>query len=143
MPKVKNFKDIQRLLDSFFAQEKTIIFAYLFGSVILGRAGGESDVDLAVYLDPEEVGDLFAKRLDLIGRMQAVLKSPVDVVILNDVRSVFLRFVIIKEGKVLFERDHGRRVDFELRTMQAYYDFQPFLEEYNEAYLQKSLGKSS
>lgn len=137
---MKKFEDIQRRLESSFKQEKYILFAYIFGSVIEGRTGKESDVDLAVYLAPGEADDFFVRRLGLIGKIQAVLKGPVDVVILNEVRSIFLKFVIIKEGRVLFERDHGKRVDFELRTIQAYYDFQPFLEQYNKAYLQRSLA---
>lgn len=29
--------------------------------------------------------------------------------------------------------------DFELKVMQEYYDFQPFIEQYNKVYLERSL----
>jgi len=136
-------KDIQNQLEPIFKQEKSIIFCYVFGSVVQGKTNFESDVDLAVYLDEKEVNDIFNKRLFLIERIQSILKKPTEVVILNEINSTFFKFVIIKEGRVIFERDHGKRVDFELWTMQEYYDFQPFLEEYNKAYLQRSLEKPS
>jgi hypothetical protein len=41
------------------------------------------------------------------------------------------------------EKIRSQSVDFELRTMQEYYDFQPFLEAYNKAYIQRSLQEST
>ena len=136
-------KTIQNQLGSLFKREKSIVFAYVFGSVAQGRTNLESDVDLAVYLDKEKAGDLFKKRLSLIEKTQSILNKPTEIAVLNEIKSTFFKFVIIKEGKVIFERDHGKRVDFELRTMQEYYDFQPFLEEYNKAYLQRNLKEPS
>jgi len=132
---------IRNQLFPLFERETSIIFSYIFGSASQGNTNTESDVDLAVYLDAKKVKDIFKKRLHLIEKFQSILKKPTDVVILNEINSIFLKFVIIKEGRVIFERDHGQRVDFELKTLQEYYDFQPFLEEYNKAYLQRSLEK--
>lgn len=130
---------IQKKLKPLFKREKDILFAYLFGSAVQEKTNYESDVDLAVYLDEKKVDDLFKKRLSLIEKIQSILKKPTEVVILNEIKSIFFKFVIIKEGKVIFERDHGKRVDFELKTMQEYYDFQPFIKAYNKAYLEKTL----
>jgi len=130
---------IQNKLKHFFRQEKDILFVYLYGSVAQGRGNYESDVDLAVYLDEKKVADFFKKRLFLIENVQSILRKTTEVVILNELSSILLKFVIIKEGKVIFERDRGERVDFELKVMQEYYDFQPFIEEYNKAYLERSL----
>lgn len=49
--------------------------------------------------------------------------------------------MIIKEGKIIFEKNHEKRVDFEFKTMREYYDFQPFLKEYNKIYLERELAK--
>lgn len=136
-------KKIQNQLKPLFIQEKSIVFVYVFGSTAQGITDFESDVDLAMYLDENKVSDLFKKRLSLIDKIQSILNKSTEVVILNETKSIFFKFVIIKEGKVIFNRDHGKRVDFELKTMQEYYDFQPFLEEYNKAYLQRSLQKTS
>lgn len=134
---------IQTKLKSLFEQEKDILFAYLFGSTVQGKVNFESDVDLAVFFDAKKVRDSFKKRISLIEKVQSVLKRPTEAVVLNEIKSIFFKFVIIKEGKVIFERDHGQRIDFELKTMQDYYDFQPFIEEYNKAYLERSLQKST
>lgn len=134
---------IQNKLRSFFKKEKSVVFVYVFGSVAQGKTNLESDVDLAIYLDEEKAGDLFEKRLSLIEKIQSLLRKSTEVIVLNEIKSTFFKFVIIKEGKIIFERDHGKRVDFELRTMQEYYDFQPFLEEYNKAYLRRNLEEPS
>jgi predicted nucleotidyltransferase len=134
---------IQNQLGSFMKKEKSIVFSYIFGSVAQGTSNLESDVDLAVYLDEKKAGDIFKKRLFLIEKIQSILKKSTEVVVLNEIKSTFFKFVIIKEGKMIFERDPGQRVDFELRAMQEYYDFRPFLEKYNEAYLQRNLNNPS
>ena len=58
-------------------------------------------------------------------------------VILNEIKSIFLKFVIVKEGKVIFERNHLKRVEFELKTLQEYFDFKPFIEKYDEAFIKQ------
>lgn len=131
-------KEIQKRLKPLFEREKSILFAYVFGSVAQERAHGESDIDLAFYLNTDGVKDTFKKRVLLIEEAQALLNKKVEIIILNEVSSILFKFVVIKEGKILFERAHDQRVDFELATMQEYYDYQPFLENYNKAYLERS-----
>jgi len=135
----KDTSNIEDKLKFVLEEEKGILFGYLFGSMAFGRTNFESDIDLAFYLEEKEVKDFFKKRLFLIEKIQSFLKKRVEVIILNEVRSVFFKFVIIKEGEIILERDHAQRIDFELKTMQEYYDFRPFIKEYNEAYLQRSL----
>jgi len=138
-------KDISKIKDKLklvLEEEKGILFGYLFGSMALGKTNLESDIDLAFYFEAKEVKDFFKKRLFLIEKIQSILKKRVEVIILNEVRSIFFKFVIIKEGKVILERDHAQRIDFELKTMQEYYDFRPFIKEYNKAYLQRSLKEA-
>ncbi|PIU15861.1 hypothetical protein COT20_01245 [bacterium (Candidatus Gribaldobacteria) CG08_land_8_20_14_0_20_39_15] len=117
-----------------------VVFAYLFGSQVSGKTNSESDVDIAVYLD-ENCADFFKTRLTLIEKLQALFRKDVEVIILNEQKSIFFKFVIIKEGQVLFEQNHSKRVGFELETMRDYYDYQPFLRAYNYAYLERGLSK--
>jgi predicted nucleotidyltransferase len=133
---------IRSQLHPLFQKDNHILFGYIFGSAALGNTNRQSDIDVAVYLDPNRVKNILEKRLQMIEKCQSLLKKPVDVVILNEEQSIFFKFVIIKEGTVVFERDHGQRVDFELRTMQEYYDYQPFLDAYNKAYIQRSIQES-
>lgn len=120
-----------------------VVFAYLFGSQATGKAAKNSDFDFAVMLS-EKMNDKkrFDIRLKIFSEASRILKSDkIEVVVLNDEKSPLLKFVIIKEGKVVFEKDHPARVDFEFRTMNEYYDFSRFLEAYNDAYLQRQLMK--
>lgn len=134
MIKFSNFQ-----LREIFEKNK-VVFVYLFGSQATKKTDFESDIDLAVYLD-ESCEDLFKTRLYLIEKLQDIFKKNVEVIILNEQKSIFFKFVIIKQGKVIFEKDHNKRVDFEFKTMQEYYDFQPFLQQYNQAYLERELTK--
>lgn len=128
-------------LNQIFKKHK-VVFAYLFGSQANGKTNSESDIDIAVYLDENPAQDLFATRLILIETLQGFFKKQTEVVVLNQLKSIFFKFIIIKEGKVIFEKDHSKRVDFELKVMQEYYDFQPFLNAYNQAYLTRELSKT-
>jgi uncharacterized protein len=118
------------------------VFAYLFGSQAAGTATKNSDFDFAVMLsDKIKKNKRFDIRLKLISEISRILKDDkVEIVVLNDTLSSFFKFVIIKEGEFVFERDHSARVDFELKTMNEYYDFSPFLDLYNQAYLKRELA---
>jgi predicted nucleotidyltransferase len=119
-------------------------FAYLFGSRATGKANKNSDYDFAVML-PREISadERFNKRLKMIGEVVGALKNnKVDLIVLNDTRSVLLKFAVIYEGKVIYDKDHDDRVDFEVMAMNYYYDFSPFLNAYNKAYLKRELAKN-
>jgi uncharacterized protein len=133
----KNLKTLKSVF-----QKNGVVFTYLFGSQAAGTATKDSDFDFAVMLS-EKIAKKkrFDIRLKLISEISRILKDDkIEIVILNDQKNSFFKFVIIKEGKFLFERDHSARVDFELKTMNEYYDFSPFLNLYNQAYLKRELA---
>jgi len=135
-----NQEEIQDKLRFFFRQDKDILFAYLFGSAATQKGFNlKSDVDLAVYLDEKRVKDTFEKRLKLMAETERVLRRETEVIVLNDINSIFFKFVIIKEGELIFERDHQKRVEFELKTMRDYFDFKPFIVKYDEAFIKRNL----
>jgi len=133
----KQFSDIKAAF-----QKHGAVFAYLFGSQATGQATKNSDFDFALMLSEKVKKDKrFNVRLKLISEISRLLKNnKVEVVVLNSEKSSFFKFVIIKEGEVVFEKDHSARVDFELKTMNEYYDFSPFLELYNQVYLKRELA---
>jgi len=115
-------------------------FAVLFGSAASGRMVKTSDIDIAVFLDPaKNKSERFDEQCEISGRLDGVGGRKIDVVCLNDVRSIPLKFSIIKEGDLLLERDEKSRLDFEFRTMTDYYNFSAFISEYNRAYVQRIL----
>lgn len=112
---------------------------YLFGSRAMGKAVKNSDYDFAILVDENlSKGKRFNLRLKLMAELSRAFKTDaVDVVILNDLVSLFFKYAIIKEGKVVYQRNDLETAEFESRTLGLYFDFQPFLEEYNRSYLNR------
>ncbi len=130
----------QNKLEKIFAKEG-VIFAYLFGSQVSGKTVKDSDYDLAVMFNDEMDEKIrFEKRLKLMSELTGVFKvSRVDVIVLNDFKDILFKFVILQKGKVVYDDEHGARLNYEVRTMNDYYDFKPFLEIYNKAFSQRVL----
>ena len=117
-------------------KDHPISAAYIFGSTAMETRSQESDVDIAVLLDKRlSKKARFALRLKLMEKIARALKKEADVVVLNDVASLFFKYVIISEGKVVYQKDESERADFECRLMGIYFDYQPFLELYNDNYV--------
>lgn len=131
----ENPQKLIKALKGFFKDKKEVLFCYLFGSFAMENFISKSDVDLAVFLDEKRCKDFFDKRLELISQLSKILKKEVDVIVLNDTRSPFFKYVILKEGKLIFERDEEKRIDFELETLNQYFDFKPTLEKYYQRML--------
>ena len=116
-------------------------FAYLFGSRATGKgvvAG--SDYDFAVFFGRGNARSRLALRLRLLSELSELLgPMKVDLIVLDDTRSTTLRFSVVNEGRLIYERDEAQRVDFEFRTLHEYEEFAPFLREYNEAYLRSAI----
>jgi len=126
----KGSTEICDKLKDFLLTQRDVVFAYLFGSAAQNDMGPLSDVDVAVYLK-ERLGSSkrFDRRLELMGKVESVLKVPdkVDLIILNDL-PLLLRFNVIYKGILLLCRDHKKRILFETRTMSTFFDRQYYYE---------------
>lgn len=134
MKAIKNIKQIKYFLKS----QSDIGFAYLYGSALKGFFNRESDLDIAVYLKGRSES-FFERRLELGDRLSKIAGRETNVVVFNQISSLFLKFVILQEGKLLCDNDHELRLDYEPKTINLYYDYAPFLNEYNNKYLEKNL----
>jgi predicted nucleotidyltransferase len=115
--------DLERRLRERLEREPDVLVAYLYGSQARGRAGPLSDVDVAILL--REDGDLFQRRLDLIGAVSEVTGSDAaDVVLLNEI-PVALGYRVLRDGKVLVSRDERARIGYFVRTVDRYLDMAP------------------
>ena len=131
--RIEEKKDIIKILKPIF-KDSGVLFCYLFGSFANNNNISKSDVDLGVYLNEKKHSDFFDKRLELISQFSKELKKDVDVIILNSA-SPFLKYVILKEGELIFEKERSKRIDFELKSINEYFDFRPILEKYNQRLL--------
>jgi uncharacterized protein len=101
-----------------------VVFAYLFGSQVRGRARARSDVDVAVFCaplpGPDERLDL---QLDLARRLEeGAGVGPVEVVLLQKATPRFLK-AILGNRIVIHSRDEPRRVRWESRAAREALDF--------------------
>lgn len=128
----KQLKQLKKILAKYKVE-----FAYFFGSrAYADHVIESSDYDFAVCFGSGNEQSRFKKRLLLHHEMQVILTpSVVDIVVLDDVKSISLRNEIIASGQLIYDTHPEQRFDYELRTMQEYDDFMPFLEAYNRAYI--------
>jgi len=110
-------------LDNIF-QHFPITAVYLFGSRGRDEEDTKSDYDFGILLNegitPLEYVNI---KFSLLKELIRYLKEPVDVIIINhrDV-SLSLKFRIIKEGKVIYEKDGLIRSRFEENVLSLYLD---------------------
>ena len=112
--------------------ETSIVCVYLFGSILKGKAGKKSDIDLAFLLDEK------AYKSDAIIAMSPAhliaakvgtqLDRETDVTILNSA-SLEIAYEVVTTGKCIFEIDPDLRMEYEIKIKGMYFDFRPFLEE--------------
>lgn len=126
-------------LKPLFKSFSVVKSVYFFGSRVTGKAVKNSDYDFAVLFDDAtSKEDRFDLKLKLMAKLSKALKTDaVDLVVLNDLPSLFFRYIIIKEGKLIYQKNDLETAEFESRTLGLYFDFRPFLEEYNRSYLNR------
>lgn len=113
------------------AEGEGIAAAWLFGSVARGTAGPDSDVDVGILYreDPPRtlagIGQVFGLEEDLV----EATGLPVQVVNLNQA-PLELIIRVLRDGKLLVDREPLRRIDFEVRSRNEYWDFEPYLRLY-------------
>jgi predicted nucleotidyltransferase len=106
-----------------------VVAAYLFGSVARGDFRPGSDVDLAVLFAEDPPRTLEGLGLDLADEIQSELRVPVQVVVLNTAPCDLVHRVL-RDGRLLADRDPSSRIRFEVRVRNEYFDLQPLLERY-------------
>jgi predicted nucleotidyltransferase len=106
--------------------EPAIVAAYVFGSVARGTAGPLSDVDVALLIQERHQRHSICDRTTdaLCRRLHT---SRVDVVLLTDA-TVPLRYRVVRDGRLLINRDPRVLERFIAQTVLEYLDFQPVRE---------------
>lgn len=109
--------------------------SFIFGSFIKGREHEGSDIDIAIYLKPEqnmlEIEEpVFYKSEDEIwGDLERILKREVDLVILN--RSpVNICDVAVREGLPIVIRDRKTFLRYMVAVSDLAVEYRDFVEDY-------------
>lgn len=122
------------LLREYFARRNDIVAAYLFGSFAKGGSRATSDVDVAVLFE-ERGHDPFTRftaRIDISMDLEELLGRTVDVIDVEEA-PLSLIYQVLRFGKLILERDHTRRITFEVNARRQYLDMLPYYDLYTQA----------
>ena len=106
-----------------------VVAVYLFGSVARGDDDGSSDVDVAVLFNQPPNATLIGGRLSLEGELERRLRQPVDLVVLNHA-SADLVHRVLRDGRIILDRDRAARLRFEVQRRNEYFDLEPIRRMY-------------
>lgn len=113
---------IQRKIEEVLARHPSVKLAILFGSLAVGPARFDSDLDLAVAaatpLDTQA-------RIDLIEDLALAFGRPVDLVDLEQIHGPLLHQVLTK-GHLVLCKDRTRYAELLLRMLYEEADFMPY-----------------
>ena len=138
-------RDIERIV-RYFSGRDEVVSLYLFGSVARVRKIKESDIDIAVLINESGSGekDLEHFRRKYYESSPRFSLRPVDIVILNTAPP-FLKYRVLKTGRVLFDREKKLRLRFTERAITEYLDYKPIEDIYLKAvarrFREKTIGR--
>ncbi len=140
------FADHQRLIDSLtrcLGARPEILEAYLFGSRAGQGGQPHSDVDVAIYVDPDRVTDTqFGYAAELTAELVALLQNnDVDAVVLNQAPPL-LYHRVLRDGLRLCTRDAAATTTREGRALSRYCDYVPQLRKIDVAHAARIEGGS-
>ena len=107
-------------IEALLAGQENVLFAYLFGSYARGDYAKNSDVDIAVYLSDTTLDE----RLRIQHILEVDLNKNVDLLLLNEIKNIYLLENVLKEGILL--KDHEDRALFEVEKNLSIIDFKNF-----------------
>ena len=98
-----------------------VLFAYLFGSLAKAKPKPLSDVDIAIFL--KKGNNLADRKLEILGKLIDILETDeIDLVVLNTA-NLPLVMGILKNKKLIVDKDPFARHIFESLVMRKYFDF--------------------
>jgi predicted nucleotidyltransferase len=110
----------------YFRDRAEVSALYVFGSSAKNRKTRESDIDIAVMIDESGLKKINFERFRKIyyEASPGFSVRPVDIVILN-AAPPFLKYQVLKTGRVLFDKRRKLRARFTERAITEYLDYKP------------------
>ena len=105
--------------------------AWLFGSFARGTAAADSDVDIAVLYPTPPQPTLLAQPFLVAAELESVLGRSVDLIVLNSA-PVDLVHRVLRDGILVLQPDPSKRIAFEVRARNQYFDLLPVLRRYRQ-----------
>lgn len=112
----------QKLAPVFEKYCDAILFGYCFGSHATGETTPKSDIDLAVYLNPQNLDFDFklSLRADICRQLN---RDDVDLIVLNTLKNLIVAGEIVWNGVLIYENAPEIREDYELKIIHRVIDF--------------------
>ena len=122
-------------LTQIFNKHRSILAVYLFGSRSNGRIGPLSDYDFGVLLSKKAPDNIKEKMMSEL--IHALKNNNVDVVILNEV-SLLLRYEVLKNGELIYEKNKAKRASLVYKTLNKYLDWSYFEKIFAKSLIKKT-----
>jgi predicted nucleotidyltransferase len=119
---------IHRLL----AADPRVLAVYLFGSRGRGDERADSDVDVGVLFANRPSPRLDGPAAELESKLENDLGLPVQLVALNTAPPDLVHRVL-RDGEIVCDAEPARRIRFEVKARNEYFDLLPFLNRYRKA----------
>ncbi|MGQ9674018.1 MAG: type VII toxin-antitoxin system MntA family adenylyltransferase antitoxin [Candidatus Aminicenantales bacterium] len=130
-------KSLLSILKRRMKKDKDVLFAYLYGSSAFDSAYPGSDIDIAVFLRPSSIREYIRKEAELSAVLIAELRNDnVDLRILNTL-PFLLQYKVLKDGMPILINDEAARAEFDIATMNRFFELKPYLDEYKQMLLLK------
>lgn len=100
--------EIEKSLIDQLHKKPEIVSVYLFGSQAKGNQGKDSDIDIAILFDWENVPDQL-ELIEIREELSQILNNDVDLVCLNG-SSPIIGMQVLKYGKLLFTNDPKKKL---------------------------------
>jgi predicted nucleotidyltransferase len=132
---------IEARLRAFFeADPRGALAVYLFGSVARREADPDSDVDVGILFAADPPATLDAPQFAIEAALERVLGLTVQVVALNRA-SADLVHRVLRDGRLVLDRDRSARIRFEVRSRNQYFDMAPIRRLYRRYPAPAGIGK--
>ncbi|MEE8366784.1 MAG: nucleotidyltransferase domain-containing protein [Thermoanaerobaculia bacterium] len=118
-----------RLKEALASTDERLLTAYLFGSMARGTDSSNSDIDVGVLLRTAPSGALDDIRFELEGDLERILGRRTQAIVLNNAPPDLVHRVL-RDGRLLLDRDSVARIRFEVRARNEYFDLLPILKRY-------------
>lgn len=137
-------KSVLRKIREELIRRPEVLAAYVFGSKIKGYARENSDLDVAILVDPDFEIEDYGYQIKIEEELNQLAEGlEIDVVVVNSV-GLPLQYAAAVQGRLIYSRDDQRRAIEEIKISNHYEDLKDFYDlrlKTNLEEAKKDLGK--
>lgn len=130
-------EEIIEKIKKYFSDKNEVIAVYLYGSYARNKQKDDSDIDLAV-LFTDNIDNALSLRFAYEDQLSKILLKKIEIQELNICRIDFA-YRVLQEGILIYSGNNNKRIQFEINTMNSYFDLKPFFDEFYSVLRNQSL----